>query len=113
MKRLACLLLSLMPLLPALAETVGIGARLIDDEGRMRIASVSAGGPAARSGVVQEDDVLLAVGQGTGEPVKVEGKSLSDVAALIKGEEGSEVRLTLEPGNNEFLKQKIVALRRA
>jgi thiol-disulfide isomerase/thioredoxin len=97
----------------ARADVAGVGARLVEDNGRLRISSVNPGGPAARSGVVQEDDVLLAVGQGGESPVPVTGKSLSEVADLIRGEVGSEVRLTLEPANSEFLKQKIVALRRA
>jgi thiol-disulfide isomerase/thioredoxin len=95
------------------AEFVGIGARLVEDQGAYRIGSVSPGGPAARSGEIQEDDRIIAVAQGTDDPVPVEGKALSEVAGMIKGEEGSEVRLTIEPAKNQVVKQKIIALRRS
>ncbi len=68
----------------------GIGAMLRDDFDGLNILKLVEGGPAARSGKVQVDDKIIAV---NGEPVM--GLSIQDAVALIRGEKGTMVTLTL------------------
>lgn len=74
----------------------GIGAQLKEDDGKIKIASLVASGPAWKSGELKEDDEIIKVGQGNAEPVDVTGYSVSDAVKLIRGaDKGSEVRLTI------------------
>jgi len=77
---------------------VGIGAslQLIDDY--VTIINVIPGGPAATSNLVKANDRITAVGQGKqGALVDVVGWRLDDVVQLIRGPEGSTVRLAILP----------------
>lgn len=74
----------------------GIGAQLKEEDGKIKIASLIAGGPAWKSGELKENYEILKVGQGVNEPVDVTGYSVTDAVKLIRGsEKGSEVRLTV------------------
>jgi len=77
---------------------VGIGAtlQLIDDY--VTIINVIPGGPAATSNLVKANDRITAVGQGKqGAMVDVVGWRLDDVVQLIRGPEGTAVRLAILP----------------
>jgi carboxyl-terminal processing protease len=74
----------------------GIGASLRQDNDYTVVASVIAGGPAAKSGLVKEEDKIVAVAQGEdGEMVDVVGWRLDEVIKLIRGKKGTLVRLQI------------------
>lgn len=73
----------------------GIGATLREEDGYIKIVKVIPGSAADRQGQLHADDVILAVAQGKDEPVDVTDMRLRDAVALIRGEKGTEVRLTL------------------
>ncbi|KXS39469.1 MAG: carboxyl-terminal processing protease [Halomonadaceae bacterium T82-2] len=76
----------------------GIGALLQTEGEYVKVASLVPGGPAAKSGVLQPADRIVAVGQGdSGEMVNVVGMRLDDVVELIRGPKGSTVRLDVIP----------------
>jgi len=74
----------------------GIGATLQYEEGNIKITSVMNGTPAAKSGKLQAGDLILKVGQGNAEPVDVSGFLVSDAVKIIRGNKGTEVRLTVK-----------------
>ncbi len=73
----------------------GIGATLREDDGYIRVVRVIPGSAAARQGQLEADDIILKVAQGTAEPVEITHLRLRDAVSLIRGEKGSEVRLTV------------------
>lgn len=74
----------------------GIGAQIGEENGYLKIAAVTAGGPAWRSGEVEAGDFILKVGQGDEKPVDVAGFSTTDGVKLIRGADKSVVSLTLK-----------------
>ena len=77
----------------------GIGATLREEDGYIKVVKVIPGSAADRQGQLQADDVILAVGQMDEEPVDVTDMRLRDAVALIRGDKGTEVRLTIRrPG---------------
>lgn len=89
---------------------VGIGAQLRDVDGYCVIERLLPGGPAEMSGKLHPGDKIVAVGQGEGEPVDVVGLKLRKIVQQIRGEEGTEVRLTVIPAHSA--KRKIITLQR-
>ncbi len=74
----------------------GIGAQLIEEDGKIKILSLVSGGPAWKSGELKEKDEILKVAQGKEEPVDVTGFAVTDAVKLIRGaQKGSEVKLTI------------------
>lgn len=74
----------------------GIGAQLREDDAGIKIASVQTGGAAWKTGEVVANDVIVKVAQGKEEPVDVTGFATEDAVKLIRGNKGTEVRLTLK-----------------
>ncbi|MBS1497039.1 MAG: carboxy terminal-processing peptidase [Bacteroidetes bacterium] len=75
----------------------GIGALLKEENGSIKIASLTTGGPAWKSGELKENDEILKVAQGNEPPVDVTGYAVTDAVKLIRGAtKGSEVRLTIK-----------------
>ncbi len=74
----------------------GIGVVVtVNENGQVIIVNVIEGTPAAKAGL-KEQDIITAV-NGT----SIEGMALDQVVAMIKGEEGTEVTLTIfRPGEN-------------
>lgn len=89
---------------------VGIGAQLRDVDGYCVIERLIPGGPAEMSGSLHPGDKIVAVGQGSSEPVDVIGMKLRKIVQMIRGESGTEVRLTVIPAQSA--KQKIITLNR-
>ncbi|MBX3745474.1 MAG: carboxy terminal-processing peptidase [Verrucomicrobiae bacterium] len=79
----------------------GIGALLEWDDGYTRIRSLVPGGPAERSRQLKPKDRIVLVAQGDGEPVDVVEMRLNKVVELIRGQKGTEVRLTIIPADSE------------
>jgi carboxyl-terminal processing protease len=77
----------------------GIGAVLTttDDGMYCKIKELNPSGPAAKSKKLHPGDRIVAVAQGTNEPVDVVDMPLDKTVELIRGTKGTEVRLTLIP----------------
>ncbi len=74
----------------------GIGATLQKDDFGIKIASIVTGGAAWKSGEIVVNDVITKVAQGKEEPVDVTGFDTQDAVKLIRGNKGTEVRLTVK-----------------
>jgi carboxyl-terminal processing protease len=73
----------------------GIGAQLRSEDGDCKIDHLVPGGPAAKSGQMTNDDVVVAVAQKGQEPVTITGMPLPKVVEKIRGPKGTEVELTI------------------
>jgi len=87
----------------------GIGAQLTEDDFGVKIASVQPGGAAWKSGELAVNDVILKVAQGAAEPVDVAGFATEDVVKLIRGNKGTEVRLTVKKSDGTI---KVITMQR-
>ena len=87
----------------------GIGAQLTQDDNGIKIASIQPGGAAWKSGQLVVNDVITKVGQGLEEPVDVTGYETTDAVKLIRGNLGTEVRLTIRKPDGST---KVVSLKR-
>ncbi len=74
----------------------GIGASLKDDDGNIKIATVVTGSPADKSKQVEIGDVITKVAQGDQPAVDLSGYAVEDAVKLIRGQKGTEVKLTLK-----------------
>jgi carboxyl-terminal processing protease len=92
----------------------GIGASLQLTDDYVTVINVLAGGPAAVSGKLADNDRITAVGEGkSGELVDVIGWRLDDVVQKIRGPGGTIVRLQLLPaGAAPGSPQKVVEFTR-
>lgn len=76
----------------------GIGAVLQSDDEYTVVREVVEGGPAAKSGLLHEEDRIVGIAQGEdGELTDVVGWRLDDVVDLIRGPKDSIVRLQILP----------------
>lgn len=74
----------------------GIGAQLTYDEGNIKIASILPGGPAQKSDSVEAGDIIVRVAEGKdGTYTELSGFTVQDAVKLIRGKQGSQVKLTL------------------
>ncbi|MDN5285414.1 MAG: carboxyl-terminal protease [Mucilaginibacter sp.] len=72
----------------------GIGAVLKETDGDVSITSIEPGSPSAKSGLLATNDKIIKIGEGgKAEMTDIAGMELSDVVNLIRGEEGSTVRV--------------------
>lgn len=78
------------------AKIVGIGVNIISASGKVIIISVVEDTPAAQKGL-KAGDIIMKV-----DGVNVAGKSVSDVASVIRGEEGKSVTLEILRGKNKL-----------
>jgi carboxyl-terminal processing protease len=78
----------------------GIGASLQSIDDYVTVMEILPGGSAQQTGELKANDRILAVGQGKdGKFTDVVGWRLDDVVQLIRGPNGSFVRLQVQPGN--------------
>jgi carboxyl-terminal processing protease len=75
----------------------GIGAVLEPDEEYVRIAELTPGGPAMKSGKLKPGDRIIAVAQGEKSPVDTTGMKINNVVDMIRGPKGTQVKLTVIP----------------
>lgn len=69
---------------------VGIGVEIYaGDDVYIVVSSVTPGGPAEAAGILAEDKITEVDGE------SITGKTAADVSALVKGEEGTDVTLTI------------------
>ncbi|MEW6429091.1 MAG: carboxy terminal-processing peptidase [Thermodesulfobacteriota bacterium] len=81
----------------------GIGARLQETDGMIKVVSIIPGGAAARQGELEPDDIILKVGQADDEPVDIVGMRIREAVALIRGKKGSRVVLTVKKTDGRTL----------
>ena len=74
----------------------GIGAALEAPEGETVVKKLIPGGAAAKGGELKSGDVIVGVGQAEGPIVDVSAMKLNDVVKLIRGPEGTTVRLQVK-----------------
>jgi thiol-disulfide isomerase/thioredoxin len=94
-------------------ETGGVGLALKEDHGHILVTKVIPDSPAARSGELAEGDEIVSVADGDAEPVAVTGKHMGDAQRLIKGPQGSTVKLKIVPKGKTENDAKVVNLIRA
>jgi carboxyl-terminal processing protease len=77
---------------------IGIGARLQTDleTDYTKISDIIIGGPAWKQGDLKEGDLVMKVAQADKDPVDIAGMDINDVVKLIRGQENTEVRLTVK-----------------
>ncbi len=73
----------------------GIGARLREDGGYIKVVDIIPGGAAWRQGELKIDDLIIEVAQEGEEPVNIVEWRSRDAVKLIRGKKDSEVRLTV------------------
>lgn len=77
----------------------GIGAQL-DPQPQatgIRISGLDTGGSAFKSGEVLVGDIIIAIGEGSaGEMREVAGMATGELAGLVRGQSGTQLRITLE-----------------
>ncbi|MEK6556108.1 MAG: S41 family peptidase [Bdellovibrionota bacterium] len=87
------------------ASLEGIGATLSSKDGITVIEQLIPGGPAAKSGLLQPKDKIIAVGSGESGPMdNVLDQDLRNVVSKIRGQKGTKVRLSVlrdEAGGNK------------
>lgn len=79
---------------------VGIGATLRSEDGAAKVEKLIAGGPAEQDGRLQPGDKIIAVAQGTNEPVSILYWPLSKAVRIIRGTKGTPVVLTVIPAED-------------
>lgn len=90
----------------------GIGATLSQQEGFTVIEALVPGGAAAKSGQIEIQDKILAVGQESGALENVIDMDLKDVVKKIRGKKGTKVRLNILRAVGEEKKRFEVTLTR-
>ena len=74
----------------------GIGATLEEKDGYIKVVRLVPGSASWKQGQLEAGDKILKVAQGKDEPVDVVDMRLDDAVKLIRGNKGTEVRLTVE-----------------
>ncbi|MFM2376153.1 MAG: hypothetical protein RLZZ165_1250 [Bacteroidota bacterium] len=74
----------------------GIGATLREMDGYIKVVEIVPGSACYRQGELQENDIILKVGQGKEEPIDIADMRVDDAVKYIRGPKGTEVRLTVK-----------------
>jgi carboxyl-terminal processing protease len=74
----------------------GIGAQLREKDGYIKVARIVPGSASWRQGELEVDDLIIKVAQGKEDPVDIVDVKMNAVLPLIRGEKGTEVRLTVK-----------------
>lgn len=94
------------------SETVvGVGVAMSFEDGALRVLSVVPGSPAAKDGRLKEGDRIVGIEKSEGERVEFEDMELAEIVALIRGEEGTQVRLIVEAKGSD--EETVIPLTRA
>jgi carboxyl-terminal processing protease len=90
------------------ASFYGIGAQLREEEGNVKLGPINPGSPAEKSGELTVGDIVLAVGDGTKEPIDVTGYTTQECVKLIRGKQDTEVRLTVKKADGTVKVVKLI-----
>lgn len=74
----------------------GIGATLQEEGSYIKVTTIVPGSPSWKQGELKEGDIILKVAQGKEEPVDIVDMAVNDAVQLIRGDKGTEVRLTVK-----------------
>ncbi len=74
----------------------GVGATLRDENGFNKVVGIVPGGPAAKQGMLQAEDIILQVAEKGANPVDITDMRADDAARLIRGAKGTEILLTVK-----------------
>ncbi|MDB6068307.1 MAG: carboxyl-terminal processing protease [Pedosphaera sp.] len=77
----------------------GVGAELTSEDGYCKIMRLTPSGPAIKCKQLKPNDRIVAVAQGTNEPVDVVDMPLQKVVDKIRGPKGTVVNLTVIPAD--------------
>jgi carboxyl-terminal processing protease len=88
----------------------GVGGSFKNQGDDWVVGELTPGGPAARSGLIHPGDRILAVAQDGGDPEEVTELSYWHVVNLIRGPQGSTVRLIILPAGQKHAAAKSVSL---
>ena len=77
----------------------GIGAVLREEDGMIQVVKIIRGSAAWKQGKLKANDKIMKVAQGKDEPVDIIGMRVKDAVKLIRGQKGTEVRLTVKHEN--------------
>lgn len=95
----------------------GIGATLSQDDGFTTVEALVTGGAAAKSGLLEPKDKIVAVSKKDGKMENVVDMDLKDVVKLIRGPKGTKVTLSIlrkeATGNRKFdaeLTREVISL---
>ncbi len=92
-------------------QMVGVGAVLAEADGYVTVQNLIPGGPADRQGRMKPGDRIVGVGEGPDGSIEdVVGRPLAEVVGMIRGPEGTVVRLRVIP-QGEFEAQVYSAKR--
>jgi len=80
----------------------GIGARLQEEDGYVKVQAIIPGSASWREGSLEENDLITAVAQDGSEAVSVVDMKLSEVVKLIRGPKGTKVHLTVKKVDGSF-----------
>ncbi|MFI5195980.1 MAG: carboxy terminal-processing peptidase [Chitinophagales bacterium] len=75
---------------------VGIGAQLSPANDKITVSAIITGSPSWKQGELKAGDEIQKVAQGEKPPVDIQGFEIDEVVRLIRGEKGTEVRLTVK-----------------
>jgi carboxyl-terminal processing protease len=89
---------------------IGIGAQLVEDDGYCKIVELVPGGPAMKSKKLKPEDRIVAVAQGNTTPVDVVNMELEKIVQMIRGQKGTEVRLTISPAEDNYTSRRVITL---
>jgi len=90
----------------------GIGATLSSQDGFTVVEQLVPGGAAARSGLIEPQDKIVAVGQEIGPMQNVIDEDLKEVVKKIRGKKGTKVRLSIMRKSGDGKKRFEVTLLR-
>ena len=81
----------------------GIGARLMEKEGYIRVTEIVPGSASALQGELEAEDIVMEVTQeGEEEAVSIVGAKIDDAVKLIRGPKDSKVTLTVKKPDGEI-----------
>ena len=91
-------------------EPAGVGVALRAEGGRIFINKVLPDTPAAASGALHANDRVLAVAEGDGEAVRLDGVDLGRALRMLRGTKGTTVRLTVVPAGKPEAQARVVSI---
>jgi hypothetical protein len=91
-------------------ETSGVGIALRKDGEDLVVNIVLPDAPAAASQAIHVGDRIIAVAQGNGADVQVNGLTITEVVRLVRAPNGTSVRLTIVPAKKDDTQAYVVTL---
>jgi thiol-disulfide isomerase/thioredoxin len=90
----------------------GIGVAIRIHKGKVLVGSVLPDTSAGRTNAIHPNDRIMAIAEGNKEPVEVTGMDMAKVVGLIRGPQGTVVRLTVVPAGKEEADALVVSMTR-